>query len=237
MVDTSLAPSSLPPETRVYVIGDVHGCLTQLASLHGMVASDLALRPIQDSVLVHLGDYIDRGPGSAGVVALLSEDVTPPVGRRADLCGNHEAMMCAALSEDLRAADAWLMNGGDATLASYGVSSDALPTQWAEAIPSAHRQWIASRALTHKEGGYLFVHAGIRPGRKLHRQTDEDLLWIREPFLSSQDRHPLVIVHGHTPSPVPVVRNNRIGIDTGAFMGGLLTCLVLEEDRMHFLVA
>ena len=237
MVDTSLAPASLPPETRVYAIGDVHGCLIQLAALHGMVASDLALRPVQDSVLVHLGDYIDRGPDSAGVVALLSEDRTPPVGRRADLCGNHEAMMCAALAQDARAADAWLVNGGDATLESYGVSASVLPEEWAEAIPPTHRQWIASRALTHEEGGYLFVHAGIRPGRKLHRQTDEDLLWVREPFLSSQDRHPLVIVHGHTPSAVPVVRHNRIGIDTGAFMGGQLTCLVLEGNRMHFLAA
>ena len=106
-----------------------------------------------------------------------------------------------------------------------------------QAIPATHQRWIASRALTHKEGGYLFVHAGIRPGRKLSRQTDEELLWIREPFLSSPDRHPLVVVHGHTPAVSPAIHANRIGIDTGAAMGGTLTCLVLEGDRMHFLTA
>ena len=101
----------------------------------------------------------------------------------------------------------------------------------------AHQQWIDTRALTHREGGYLFVHAGIRPGRKLQRQTPDDLLWIREPFLSSAECHPLVVVHGHTPSARPTILPNRIGIDTGAFMGGPLTCLVLEENKMHFLTA
>ena len=238
MVDTSLAPASVAPGTRVYAIGDVHGCLAQLLTLHQKIAADLADRPTQDSVLVHLGDYVDRGPDSAGVILLLSgTTVAPPVSRRADLCGNHEAMMSASLSGDLHMADIWLANGGDATLQSYGAQSDAMPDEWASRIPVAHRQWIAGRALTYQEGGYLFVHAGIRPGKKITRQTADDLLWIREPFLSSADRHSLVIVHGHTPAANPTIRPNRIGIDTGAFMGGALTCLVLEENRMHFLTA
>ena len=237
MVYSSLAPASLPPGKRVYAIGDVHGCLTQLLTLHSKIAADLAERPIQTSVLVHLGDYVDRGPDSAGVVSLLSDIIAPPVSVRADLCGNHEAMMRASLSGDLRAANVWLENGGNATLQSYGVRPDALLDDWLQRVPAAHQRWIAARELTHREGGYLFVHAGIRPGRKLHRQADDDLLWIREPFLSSSDRHPLVIVHGHTPAPMPAIHANRIGIDTGAVMGGTLTCLVLEENRMHFLTA
>ena len=237
MVDTSLAPVGLPPGTRVYAVGDVHGCLSQLLDLHRQIAADLDRHPVQNSVLVHLGDYIDRGPDSAGVVRLLSGTVAPSVSLRVDLRGNHEAMMSASLSGDLETAGIWLANGGDVTLQSYGARPDELPENWSSSIPAYQQEWIGSRGLTHQEGGYLFVHAGIRPGRKLHRQTADDLLWIREPFLSSAERHPLVIVHGHTPGPTPVVHPNRIGIDTGAFMGGALTCLVLEENRMHFLTA
>ncbi len=223
---------------RVYAIGDVHGCLDRLSTLHEAIAADLAARPVADSVLIHLGDYVDRGPDSAGVIWLLARGVVaPPVARRVDLQGNHEAMMLAALTGKPRLAECWVDNGGDETLRSYDAPPDALPDEWVQSVPLSHRQWLASRPLTHSEGGYLFVHAGIRPGRKIHRQSPDDLLWIREPFLSSQDTHPLVVVHGHTPAGAPVIRANRIGIDTGAVMGGALTCLVLERDAMHFITA
>ncbi len=237
MVDPTLAPASLRPGLRVYAIGDVHGCLDQLVALHWAIAADLAARPVDESVLIHLGDYVDRGPDSAGVIWLLTGSVAPPVDRRVDLQGNHEAMMLSALSGQPRPAGLWVDNGGDATLESYGVPHDALPDEWVQGVPLAHRQWMGARPMTHGEGGYLFVHAGIRPGRRIVRQTPEDLLWIREPFLSSQERHPLVVVHGHTPHSSPQVRPNRIGIDTGAFMGGKLTCVILEENRMNFLTA
>jgi serine/threonine protein phosphatase 1 len=221
----------------VYAIGDVHGCLDRLVALHWAITGDLAARPVAESLLVHLGDYVDRGTDSAGVVWLLTGSVAPPVTRRVDLQGNHEAMMAAALDGDPHAAELWVENGGDATLESYRVPTGASAATWAAAVPLAHRQWIKARPFMHSEGGYLFVHAGIRPGQTLARQLPEDLLWIREPFLSSPDKHPLVVVHGHTPTRAPEVRANRIGIDTGAVMGGDLTCLVLEQDRMRFLTA
>ena len=237
MVEPPLAPAPLPPNVRVYAIGDVHGCLDRLVALHWAITADLAARPVAESVLVHLGDYVDRGPDSAGVVWLLTGSVAPAVTRRVDLRGNHEAMMAAALDGNARAADLWVENGGDTTLESYRVPSEALVSAWSASVPLAHRQWIKNRPLLHREGGYLFVHAGIRPGLPVARQLPEDLLWIREPFLSFPDKHPLVVVHGHTPEAAPQIRANRIGIDTGAVMGGDLTCVVLESDRMRFLTA
>jgi len=238
MVDSTLAPGILREGLRVYAIGDVHGCLDRLVSLHWAITADLKANPVAESVLIHMGDYVDRGPDSAGVVWLLTGTVAPPVTRRVDLMGNHEVMMLEALNGgNQRAAESWLDNGGFSTLESYHVPSSASPAAWAEAIPLAHRQWLKTRELLHPEDGYLFVHAGIRPGRAISRQRPEDLLWIRDPFLSSHDRHPLVIVHGHTPRPAPDIQPNRIGIDTGAVMGGALTCLVLEKDRMRFLTA
>jgi serine/threonine protein phosphatase 1 len=146
-------------------------------------------------------------------------------------------MMMSAMSGDVRAAEAWIENGGATTLESYHVPPEAPPASWAASVPLAHQQWLKTRELMHKEGGYLFVHAGIRPGRPISRQSAEDLLWIREPFLSSTAKHPLVVVHGHTPTSAPEIQPNRIGIDTGAVMGGQLTCVVLEEDGIRFLTA
>jgi serine/threonine protein phosphatase 1 len=237
MVDQLPAPASLRRGLRVYAIGDVHGCLQQLVALHWAIAADLAARPVAESVLIHLGDYVDRGPDSAGVLWLLTGSVAPPVSRRIDLQGNHESMMAASLSGDARLAESWVVNGGGATLQSYGVTEDEPLSDWESRVPLAHRQWITTRPLTHQEGGYLFVHAGIRPGRPLLQQSADDLLWIREPFLSSTERHSHVVVHGHTPASTPSVLPNRIGIDTGAAMGGVLTCLVLEQDRLAFLTA
>ena len=237
MVDSSLAPGVLRPGLRVYAVGDVHGCLDRLVALHWAVTADMAANPVAETVLIHLGDYVDRGPDSAGVVWLLGGTVAPPVTRRVDLQGNHEVMMLAALEGRARVAETWLENGGATTLESYHVPLDASPADWHKSVPLSHRHWINTRELTHREDGYLFVHAGIRPGLDLYRQSPDDLQWIREPFLSSKDVHPFVVVHGHTPASAPEVRPNRIGIDTGAAMGGALTCLVLEEDRMRFLTA
>jgi len=237
MVDTWLAPAALPAGLRVYAVGDVHGCLDRLVALHWAITADMAALPIAETVLIHLGDYIDRGPDSAGVIWLLTGTVAPPVSRRVDLQGNHEVMMTHALAADSRAAESWVQSGGYTTLESYKVPAGAPPADWGRSVPLAHQQWMRTRDLTHVEGGYVFVHAGIRPGRKLYRQSPDDLLWIREPFLSSKEKHPFVVVHGHTPTDRPEIRPNRIGIDTGAAMGGALTCLVLEENHMRFLTA
>ncbi len=237
MVESSLAPASLRPGLRVYAVGDVHGCLDRLVALHWAITADMAASPAAETVLIHLGDYVDRGPDSAGVIWLLTGTVAPPVSRRVDLQGNHEVMMVQALAGDTRTAETWIENGGGTTLESYRVPSSASIAEWGRTVPIVHRQWMKTRELTHREGGYLFVHAGIRPGRKMYRQSPDDLLWIREPFLSSKERHPQVVVHGHTPTDNPEVRPNRIGIDTGAALGGRLTCLVLEENRLRFLTA
>jgi serine/threonine protein phosphatase 1 len=239
MIDPQLAPGRLPEGRRVYAVGDIHGCLDRLVALHWAVAADLAAHPVRDSVLVHLGDYVDRGPDSAGVLWLLAGSIAPPVSRRVDLKGNHEAMMLGALEHGGRAASQWLDNGGEQTLESYKIADPMRiqPQEWRRAIPVAHTQWLGELDIMHREGNYVFVHAGIRPGLSLKSQTRDDLLWIREPFLSDQSVRDVVVVHGHTPRNAPEVTDNRIGIDTGAVMGGALTCVVLEEDRLRFLTA
>ncbi len=235
MVTQRLAPASLPPGERVYAIGDVHGCLDQLDEMHQLIAKDLAARPGVRATVVHLGDYIDRGPDSAGVIRRL---IAPPagLGRVVNLMGNHEDMLLDALNGGRGAAEIWLHNGGVASLESWGVPPRQRPKDWAGMIPATEIAFLRGLSLTHRQGGYLFVHAGVRPGKALDEQTEHDLLWIREPFLSFEGALPAVVVHGHTPEePQPVVRANRIGMDTGAVLGGMLSCVVLEADRMGFI--
>jgi serine/threonine protein phosphatase 1 len=253
MMTMSLAPAELPAGQRVYAVGDVHGCADRLAMMHRLIADDLAARPIGDVTVIHLGDYIDRGTDSAGVLDRLltawsapGPAAPPPAApppattapRMIHLMGNHEEMMLAAL--DVGDADTvlqWLSNGGADTLASWGVPRRAKPRDWPRTIPAAHIRLLRGLTLHHRQGGYLFVHAGLRPGVPLERQSRHDMLWIREPFLSWQGELPGVVVHGHTPEHDVVRRANRIGVDTGAVMGGVLTCVVLEEDRMGLLRA
>jgi serine/threonine protein phosphatase 1 len=171
-------------------------------------------------------------------VARLAADASVPGIPAINLMGNHEHMMLAALaSEDAEATELWLANGGGDSLRSWGVPSSAQPREWPGYLPRQHLILLRDLAMRHTAGGYIFVHAGIRPGIPLERQSRHDLMWIREPFLSSKDAFPGVVVHGHTPKPEPVVKANRIGIDTGAVMGGALTCAVLEDDRLGFITA
>jgi serine/threonine protein phosphatase 1 len=238
MIDFIPAPASLPPGQRVYAVGDVHGCLDRLVALHELIGTDLTERPTESAVLVHLGDYVDRGPDSAGVVARLANGEALPGTLTVNLMGNHEHMMLAALvSSDAETTELWLANGGADSLLSWGVPRSAQPREWPNYLPIPHLLFLRDLAVCHEAGGYLFVHAGIRPGIPLERQSRHDLMWIREPFLSSQVTFGPVVVHGHTPRQEPVVRSNRIGIDTGAVMGGVLTCAVLEEDRLGFITA
>ncbi len=237
MVDFRLSPGWLPAGVRVYAIGDVHGCADRLRVLHREIAADLASRPVAAPVLVHLGDYVDRGPDSAAVIRLLDAGPHLPVSRIVNLAGNHEAMMREALTGDREAARQWLCNGGDASLVSWGMDPDSHPAGWAARLPAPDRAFLARLTLWHREGSYFFVHAGVRPGKPLERQTEEDMLWIREPFLSHRGALGAIIVHGHTPGALPVVQENRIGIDTGAVLGGMLTAAVLEENRLGFIVS
>jgi serine/threonine protein phosphatase 1 len=251
MIEFIAAPTTLPQGQRVYAIGDIHGCIEQLAALHEAIAQDLAERPVADALLIHLGDYVDRGPDSAAVVDLLAAGPPLPGLRTVNLMGNHEHMMLDALASGQEdAAELWLSNGGADTLFSWGVPRLTKQADWAALIPAPHLVFLRDLELIHQEGPYLFVHAGIRPGVRLGQQAREDLLWIREPFLSakgpllggtagvpSAEQPAMVVVHGHTPKKAPVVRPNRIGIDTGAVMGGVLTCAVLEDDRVGFLTS
>jgi|HubBroStandDraft_1064217.scaffolds.fasta_scaffold29177_3 serine/threonine protein phosphatase 1 len=238
MIDFVPAPATLPPGQRVYAIGDVHGCLDRLAQVHEQIAEDLATRPVDESVLVHLGDYVDRGLDSAQVVDWLSGGAPVPVERIVNLMGNHEDMMLQALpGNDKDANSAWLANGGADSLLSWEISRKIPPSDWAGLIPEEHQAFLRELQISFRYGGYLFVHAGIRPGVPLDRQDKQDMLWIREPFLSWKHSLDVVVVHGHTPRHEPVVRLNRIGIDTGAVMGGVLTCVVLEDDRAGFIHA
>jgi serine/threonine protein phosphatase 1 len=236
MIEFSTAPATLPPGERVYAVGDVHGCLDRLVALHETIAEDIAARPAEHTTLVHLGDYVDRGTDSAQVVDWLINQPPVPADSFVNLMGNHEQMMLAAVvGVDSEAPSQWLMNGGADSLLSWGISRQVPPVEWAAHIPLRHLVFLRDLAISHRIGPYMFVHAGIRPGVKLEAQTRQDMLWIREPFLSSRVNHGVIVVHGHTPKREPVVQPNRIAIDTGAVLGGALTCVVLEEDRLAFL--
>ncbi len=234
----------MPAGRRVYAIGDIHGRVDLLRLLHDRIAEDARGAPSLRHCIVYLGDYIDRGPYSREVIELLLEG--PPTGFEAVcLKGNHEELMLRFL-EDAKMGLGWLLNGGDATLQSYGIGVlralggdgsrlDVLREHLAAEAPSRHVGFLRRLERWHIEGDYLFVHAGILPGVALDDQKDEDILWIREAFLHDKRDHGKVVVHGHSITEAPEVRQNRIGIDTGAYATGVLTCLVLEGSGHRFL--
>ncbi len=237
MIEFTQAPASLPAGRRVYAIGDIHGCAEQLDALHAQIAADLAARPVPEPVLVHVGDYVDRGPDTAGVIARLAAGSPIPGVATVNLLGNHENTMLEALSGERAAATDWLFAGGRPSLESYGVDPDSPRESWPAHIPPEHIAFLRGLKLMHREGGYVFVHAGVRPGTPLEQQARDDMLRMRQPFLYSEIDFGAVVVHGHTPVKHAVVKHNRIAIDTGAVFGGPMTCLVLEDDRMGFLTS
>ncbi len=236
-------PPRLTPGRRVYVVGDVHGQLERLLNLHDAIRRDLAARSVVAPTLVHVGDLIDRGPDSAGVLDLLAAG--PPLAGvpTVNLMGNHEWMLLSALARnEPQEARHWLGSGGAETLASWGIARGTPLDEWADHIPRAHLLFLRDLVRYWQQDSYLFVHAGVRPRLPLDQQDVEDLLWIREPFLDFRgamlpEAPGTVIVHGHTPRPRPIVQSNRIGIDTGAGKGGPLTCAVLEGGDVRFLQA
>jgi serine/threonine protein phosphatase 1 len=237
MIELSRAPAAVPPGHRVYAIGDIHGCDAQLANLHEIIAEDLARRPVDAALLLHIGDYVDRGADTAGVLARLAAgspvDSIPVV----NLLGNHDETMLNALSGDRAAATDWLFAGGKPALESYGIDPDSPRESWPAQVPPEHMEFLRNLTLCHQAGGYFFVHAGVRPGIALDQQTREDMLRIRQPFLYTERDLGAVVVHGHTPVKVPAVQHNRIAIDTGAVFGGVMTCVVLEGETIGFLTA
>ena len=200
------------------------------------IAEDLARRPVPDALLIHLGDYIDWGPDSARVIDILARQPVDDV-RTINLAGDHEQMLLDALDGDRAAATDWLVAGGKEALRSWGLDPETPREEWAAALPPRMSRFCASLGLSHREGEYLFVHAGIRPGVKLANQARDDLQRMRQPFLYTERDFGVVVVHGHSTTGLATVAANRIGIDTGAGIGGKLTGAVLEEDRVGFLTA
>ena len=230
----------LNKNTRLYVIGDIHGRLDLLDQLIEAICRDVDAHG-NDSLTVTLGDYIDRGPNSRGVIERLL--VNPFPGRFVALKGNHEALLETFL-ERPAIGDQWRQLGGLETLHSFGVpvaslmvdrNYDRAAEQLRGALSQEHTKFLASLKTSLCVGQYFLCHAGVRPGVPLERQVEEDLLWIRDEFLNSRIDFGKIVVHGHTPVEEPEVLSNRINIDTGAFATGRLTCAVLEEESRRFI--
>ncbi|MEQ1937413.1 metallophosphoesterase [Mesorhizobium sp. CN5-321] len=219
-----------PAGMALYAIGDIHGRLDLLAAMHEAIAAEIARDRPADWRIVHLGDYVDRGPDSSGVIEFLVE-----AGRRDRrnlfLAGNHELGMLDFLAKpDLNGLFA--RYGGPATARSYGVdieqgSAQEAAAALAAAMPSAHMDFLHRLAFSASFGDFFFCHAGIKPGVPLENQSERDLVWIREPFLTSPDLHPKLVVHGHTPGPEAEIMPNRVNIDTLAWSSGRLTALAM----------
>lgn len=232
----------LPDGVRVYAIGDIHGRIDLLERLYAMMEADRTERPIGHCVEVFLGDYIDRGPSSREVLDWMVKGHSF-CNKRITLRGNHELYLQDFL-DDPGVISSWGQYGGLETLHSYGLKF-RMPMgedQWAdiqkgllEAMPPGHRVFLESCILSAGAGKYFFAHAGVNPHIPLDDQVADDLLWIREPFLSHDSALPKMIVHGHTPTEKPEIEVHRIGIDTGAYITGRLTCAVLEGNDVRFL--
>ncbi len=232
----------LPAGVRVYAIGDVHGRADLLERLYGLIQSDLEDSPAQRVMEVFLGDYVDRGPNSSDVLDWM---LAGPrlADKRICLRGNHELMMQAFL-DDASVIGSWGQYGGLETLYSYGVRvklplaqdmHEEVRQAFRAALPPAHAEFLRNLRAMASAGGYYFAHAGVNPARPLADQVEDDLYWIREPFLSHGRALEKIVVHGHTPTEKPEVEVHRIGIDTGAYVTGRLTCAVLEGAAVRFL--
>ena len=244
LIKRILTPSkspSVPRGVRVYAIGDIHGRSDLLRQLLAKVEHDQRENKVRRSIFVFLGDYIDRGPGSSDVldrlIALRRSDAIEAY----FLMGNHEEVLLRILAGDTAIYRDWVRFGGRECLLSYGITEEELdqsdvtkmPARIRALIRRSHRAFLSDLADTVRVGDYLFVHAGLRPGLSLSAQSQDDMRWIRSPFLDNEDAdYGYTVVHGHTISDNVVWKRNRIGIDTGAYASGKLTALVLEgSDR------
>ena len=233
---------SLPEGLRVYAVGDIHGRADLLDRMADLIAADLAASGKCEAYTVFLGDYVDRGLATAAVLERLSTERFPT--STVPLLGNHEAIFLSFL-KDADVFTQWRALGGSETLYSYGIKVDDLafadPEQvqraFLDRLPPLHVDFLSGLDTSHSVGDFFFCHAGVRPGVPLAEQRLQDLIWIREAFLDSAEDFGKVVVHGHTPSEQPVLRRNRIGIDTGAYATGRLTCLRLEGSFVDFIVA
>jgi serine/threonine protein phosphatase 1 len=215
-----------PAVPRLFAIGDIHGCVDELAVMLKAIA------PIPGDTVVFVGDYIDRGPAAREVVDLLLEFQTGPA-KAVFLKGNHEDMLLSFMGLPGRYGDAFMFNGGAPTLESYGIGeADLSATR--ELIPPIHLKFFSALQHSYLRPPFLFVHAGIKPGLPLEEQSDEDLLWIRQEFIFQPHQLETTVVFGHTPMRTVMVDTPyKLGIDTGLVYGGKLTCLELTEGVVY----
>ncbi len=235
----------IPDSEVIYAIGDLHGRDDLLARLHESIEEDIARSPERKATVIYLGDYVDRGPDSKAVIDRLLDQPVQGA-ERIFLKGNHEEAMLRFLAGET-SGGSWLNIGGGATAWSYGVSlrsetrepapPDVVRRQLIEALPPRHMEFFRNLRLLHEAGDYLFVHAGIKPGRAIEDQDPRDLLWIRGEFLNSRRRHEKIVIHGHSSSNEVVVKRNRICVDTTAYATDRLSCVVLEGDAYRFMSA
>jgi len=231
-----------PQGRRAYVVGDIHGRLDLLEVLLGAIHSEVEEQKPDRVLLVFLGDLIDRGSSSAGVLQRLRSYAHPRV-QPVFILGNHEEVLLRILDGETSLIEKWRWFGGAQCLQSYGVEPSALKglsepealQKIRAAIPEEDVKFLRSFSDTCRFGDYLFVHAGIRPEVALEDQLQSDLRWIREPFLFDETDHGFVVVHGHSIRPKVEERANRIGIDTGAYKSGVLTAMAIEGDRRWYL--
>lgn len=239
-----LGEACTPEHTRLYAIGDVHGCLDQLQILNAIIENDMESRPVPTYQIIFLGDYVDRGPDSRACIQFLIDKmaVDPNI---FCLSGNHEDKLLTFLNDPVRTAHSFLTYGGDQLSLSYGVTPVPVTAQeqafinlrdrLKSAIPKEHLSFMETLPTSHVAGDYMFVHAGVMPDRALENQTDHDLMWTRAPFLNHKDPLSKVIIHGHTPHIEPEIAINRINVDTLAYDTGNLTCVALEGNEYRFL--
>ena len=233
-----------PPGSRAYAIGDIHGRLDLLLPLLERIEADNARRGAAKTWLVFLGDLVDRGPDSRGVIEHLVTRA-PIFARNVFLKGNHEEFFLGVLEGDESIVQHWLAYGGTECSESYGLTTgwmlNATPHGIVERlqaeVPASHVRFLNDMHDSFRFGDYLFVHAGIRPGVELDRQQSRDLRWIREGFLDDRSDHGVMVVHGHTIVEGPEQHSNRIAVDTGAYRSGVLTAIGLEGGERWFLEA
>ncbi len=213
---------------RIFAIGDIHGCLGRARRLIERLPIDWGR-----DIMVFLGDYVDRGPDPAGVVELLMELRADHPGRVICLKGNHELMFLDYLHNgDL--SDTFLAFGGEKTLKSYGIAINTEGNEAAGLLPFSHIKFLSSLPVSFETRDYFLVHAGVKPGVSLDKQKEKDMLWIRREFIKSDYDWDKRIIFGHTPFDTPLLKPNKIGIDTGAVYGGRLTCIVLPDTDFIF---
>ena len=228
-----------PDGIRIYAIGDVHGRLDLLAAMHHRIESELEWKPAHDWRVIHLGDYVDRGPDSKGVIDLLIEARARDP-RHLMLAGNHDIGFLDFL-ETPDPDGLFMRYGGVQTALSYGVSLTADASWFGKAetvkrghaalvaaVPQSHVDFLRSLTFSVSFGDFFFCHAGIRPGIPLEQQNPQDLIWIRDIFHNHPGLYPKIVVHGHTPVPEAEVKANRVNVDTLAWQSGNLTALVVD---------